>query len=66
MSRDYAKTNIRRLKAYDLRQSGLTWREIGEQIGGVSRSRAAQLAAVGERIQMGIDAGNFPDPREDI
>ena len=57
MSRDYKKINIRRLKAYELRNSGLKWKEVGQKIGGVSASRAAQLAAVGERIQGGIDAG---------
>ena len=63
MSRDYKKINIRRLKAYELRQSGLTWKQVGEQIGGVSASRAAQLAATGERLQGAIDVGRFPDPR---
>ena len=62
MSRDYKKINIRRLKAHELRRSGLKWREVGEKIGGVSASRAAQLAAVGERIQGGIDQGRFPGP----
>ena len=63
MSRDYKPINIRRLKAYALRQSGLTWREVGQQIGGVSSSRAAQLGAIGERFQKAIDDGRFPDPR---
>lgn len=55
--------NIRRLKAYELRQSGLKWQEIGDLLGGVSRSRAAQLGAIGERLQNAIDAGRFEDPR---
>ncbi len=63
MSRDYKPINIRRLKAHELRLSGLKWREVGEQIGGVSPSRAAQLAAVGERLQRAIDNGRFSDPR---
>ena len=46
--RDYTLINERRIKAYNLRQEGLKWREVGDRLG-VSQSRAAQLARCGER-----------------
>lgn len=63
--KDRKEMNIRRLKAFELRAGGLTWREVGEQIGGVSQSRAAQLGAMGERLLNAIKAGKFADPKTD-
>jgi len=63
MSRDYRPIRLRGLKAHELRQNGLKWREIGDLLGGVSASRAFRLGERGERYQMFIDRGDMVDPR---
>lgn len=49
MTRDYTEINKRRLLAWELRQRGMTWREVGKHLD-VSDSRARQLAKVGKRV----------------
>lgn len=40
----------RKIRAFELRQSGMKWADIGKTLG-VSPSRAQQLAQVGERVK---------------
>ncbi|WP_058235050.1 HTH domain-containing protein [Devriesea agamarum] len=40
-----ADTHTRQDRALELRESGLKWREVGEQLGGITDSAAYQLAA---------------------
>lgn len=47
---DTVTRSKRRLKALELRESGMKWREVGAHFG-VSASRARQLAECGRRIR---------------
>jgi len=44
------KSEVRALEAIRLRAKGLTYKEIGVQLGGVSYARARQLVATGGRL----------------
>lgn len=47
----HKRSVARALRALELRQSGLTFREIGEAMGGLSVETARQAVKKGQRIQ---------------
>lgn len=45
------QSNERQLRALELRRSGLSFQQIGDRLGGVTRQRAQQLVKTAERIE---------------
>lgn len=52
-----AKHYPRQLRALELRRSGLTLKQIGERLGGVTRERARQLVNAGIAIEQRLNEG---------